>query len=251
MKSPEDVRKALRRHWENKRSLWLAGDGQWSLVFTLGSPAQSAVQLQMESVRNWVRAWQETNIAGQVEWRERQWQDLGRQHLPSRLILKSPEEVAAWVGEDRRWRLAQTRYNGIIERWPRLSTCLRTHFDVLADYSEQDLQRLKNMLAWFDKHPQSGLFPRQLPIVGLDSKWLESRKGLIGELVGALREVDTSALDIFRICGIRPPPSLMRIAILDPALRACIGGLRDVTSPVEELARLNLSPKCTFIVENI
>lgn len=251
LKFPEDVRRTLERQWTRKRAQWLAGNGSWPLVLTLGQPVQSDVLWQMDAVRDWVRAWREVSAAGHVEWHERQWSAVGRQQLPARLILNCPEEVASWAGEDRPWRLARQRYGRLIERWAQLATSLSKHFQVLADYSDQDFERLTNMLAWLHEHPQSGLFPRQLPIGGLDSKWLETRQGLIAELVGALRGMDTSALDFYQCCGLRPPPCLARIAILDQALRAKLGGLRDLTAPVEEFACLDMSPQCVFIVENI
>jgi hypothetical protein len=250
LKYPEDVRRALRRQWARKRSLWLAGNGRWPFVLTLGKPVQSDARLQMDAVRQWAQAWRDISAAGHVEWQERQWFDVGRQQLPARLVLKSPEEVAVWAGEDRPWRLAHERYDRLIRSWPQLSTSLSKHFNVLAGYSEQDFERLTSMLAWLERHPSSGLFPRQLPIVGLDSKWLESRKGLITELVGALCGIGSSS-DFYSCCGLRPPPTLVRIMILDPALRARVGALRDLTAPLEELARLPLLPKCVFIVENI
>lgn len=251
LKSPEDIRKKLQRHWIRNRSLWLAGCGQWPLVLTLGQPVQSAARLQTAAVLEWVRAWRDNSGVGQVEWQERQWLELGRQQLPVRWILKCPEEVALWIGESQRWSLARERFDRLVQRWPRLSTSLGKYLDVLSNYSEQDIERLARMLAWLDEHPQSGLFPRQLPIAGLDSKWLESRKGLIADLVATLRATDPSLLDFYQCCGLRPPPNLMRIAILDPDLRAHVGGLRDLTAPVEEIADLGLSPKCVFLVENI
>src|SRR5262249_21716141 len=143
---------------------------------TLGRPIQSGAIVQMGAVHQWVRAWRDVRAVGEIEWRERQWPVLGRQRLPVRLILKSAEEVAHWAGEDGRSLTARKRRDRLVRRWPRLSGSLLRHFDALADYSEQDFARLMSVLAWLDDHPPSGLFPRQLPIAGLDSKWLESRK---------------------------------------------------------------------------
>jgi hypothetical protein len=43
----------------------------------------------------------------------------------------------------------------------------------------------------------------------------------------------------------------MRLRILDPALRAGVGGLGDITAPVEQIAALPLRPDRVFIVENL
>ncbi|MDR0990500.1 MAG: DUF3322 domain-containing protein [Propionibacteriaceae bacterium] len=38
---------------------------------------------------------------------------------------------------------------------------------------------------WLPKQPDSGLFPRQIPMCEVDSKWLEQHLGLVKQFVGA------------------------------------------------------------------
>src|SRR5690606_25451529 len=107
----------------------------------------------------------------------------GVQRLPDKLTLHGPEDVAIWIGEATRWERAQSRYQALIAHWPVLAQQLPRYFDVLADYSDADFRRLAEMLAWISSNPNSDLYPRQIPVAGADSKWLESRKGLISDLV--------------------------------------------------------------------
>ena len=107
------------------------------------------------------------------------------------------------------------------------------------------------MLDWIANHPQSDLYPRQLPVSGLDSKWLDGRKGLLTDLVAAIQEDSSSDLDFYQRCGLKAPPLLVRMRVLDQALRARVGGVGDITAPVEDLAGLNLPVSHVFIVENL
>ena len=102
-------------------------------------------------------------------------------------VLGCPGEVAQWIGEADRWDRAQQRHRDLIGRWPQLSDRLPRYFAILADYSEADYRRLIDMVAWIEKSPASKLYPRQLPVSGLDSKWLEKRKGLLADLVDAVQ----------------------------------------------------------------
>lgn len=120
---------------------------------------------------------------GTLSWCDRRWKALGVQRLPEKLALRGPEDVAMWIGESARWERAQSRYRALIARWPVLAQQLPRYFDVLADYSDADYQRLTEMLDWIASHPNSNLYPRQLPVSGLDSKWLDGRKGLLTDLV--------------------------------------------------------------------
>ena len=101
---------------------------------------------------------------------ERRWRKLGAQPVPEKLRLADPGAVARWIGETERWDRASRRYRHLLGRWPRLGRRLPRYFAVLADYSEADYRRLLDTLAWIDQHPACGLYPRQLPVSGLDSK---------------------------------------------------------------------------------
>lgn len=251
LRYPDDARRQLFRAWARNRSLWLAGGGKWPFAITLGLPTQVVVRQQLDAVASWIQAWHSHDQPGSVEWQERHWSELGRHKLPVRLILDSPDEIAKWVGEEHRWRVAHGRFQEMVAHWPTLTDTLSRHFDILADYSGEDFERLVNMLSWLEKHPQSNLFPRQLPVPGIDSKWLEARYGLITEFMGAIGRVDTAGRDFFDICGLRPLPILVRLNILDPALRAAVGGLRDLAGTPDDLTRLDLPTRCVFVVENI
>jgi hypothetical protein len=41
---------------------------------------------------------------------------------------------------------------------------------MLADWDGGDIDRLETHLGWLEANPQSNLYPRQLPLAGIDSK---------------------------------------------------------------------------------
>ncbi len=186
-----------------------------------------------------------------MSWCERRWKALGVQRLPEKLALGGPEDVAMWIDASARWERAQSRYRTLTTRWPVLAQQLPRYFDVLADYGDTDFHRLAEMLDWIANHPQSALYPRQLPVSGLDSKWLDGRKGLLTDLVAVIQEDAHSELNFYQRCGLKAPPLLVRMRVLDQALRAKLGGVGDITAPVEDLAGLNLPVSHVIIVENL
>lgn len=164
----------------------------------------------------------------------------------------------------------------MLERWPALlSTGFGPHYEALATYDEADFERLIALLSWFVENPKSGLYVRQLPVPGIDTKWVDlKRRGLVADLVrritapplialpdlspegleqsgyDAAADCDEVSLDFYDICGLRRPPTKLHLLVLCPALRAALGGLRDVVAPIEELAQLNLKPARALISEN-
>lgn len=248
---PEAVQAFLARRFAKQKSHWLAGGGDWPLVVTLGAPSEAEAAGNSDYIRAWIDAWQAWQGTGLLQWRECHWRNLGTQRLPDRLQLDTAEDVARCLGEGMQWQKARDRYARLSARWPLLADVLKRHFKMLAEYSDSDFKRLESFLEWIVLHPMSDLYPRQLPIAEFDSKWLESRQGLVKDLVAALRELDPAAVDFYLCCGLRRAPNLIRMRLLDPTLRERTGGVGDITAPVEEVAALNLPIQCAFIVENI
>ena len=254
MKLPEDVRQFLARRLHSKHREWLIGDpsqSPWPLEIALGIPTEQAALRQVDGVRAWVSAWHSWQGVGTLSWCERRWKALGVQRLPEKLALNGPGDVAMWVGESARWERAQSRQRTLTARWPVLAQQLPRYFDVLADYGDADFRRLAEMLGWIANHPKSDLYPRQLPVSGLDSKWLDGRKGLLTDLVAAIQEDSLSDLNFYQRCGLKAPPLLVRMRVLDQTLRARIGGVGDITAPVDDLAGIHWPASHVFIVENL
>jgi hypothetical protein len=122
-------------------------------------------------------------------------------------------------------------------------------YDPLATYSDVDFDRLLALLTWLDRNRNSGLYHRQIPLAGMDTKWVEARKPLIALLVSAITGVE--GIDFYATCGLLTPPNFVRFRILDPSIRATFFGMSDLTVPVGEFARACLPVKTVFIVENL
>ena len=251
---PNDVLARLTRRFENQHRNWLKGEGEWPLRVALGLPTQEAASLDAESlrqVRSWVGEWEAWPGPGDVQWEERQWKRWGAQRLPAVLELSSATDVAAAAGQKKRWQTATRRFQLLIARWPVLADndALASRFDVLADYAEDDFQRLIGLLAWVQEHPHSNVYLRQLPVPGLDTKWIHPRRSLAAGLARVL--LGEMEADFETLCGLKSPAPRMRVRILCPQLRKCVGGLTDIEAPVEELAALAVAPTYCLVVENL
>ncbi|MDR0442036.1 MAG: DUF2220 family protein [Treponema sp.] len=256
MKFPNDVQELLKRKFKNNHREWLKGLGTWPLEINLDIPTAKKALLQRDEARSWLaswKTWQERKPCspGSLVWTEHRFGALGTQSVPEKFILESPDDVAAWVGETARWARAVNRYKSLIQRWPALIDTLPRHFNVLADYDNSEFINLTETLSWICANPNSNLYIRQIPVAGIDSKWLETRKGIVCELIAAIRGDPSEDHDFFRFCGLRPQPHLIRMRILDPDIRSQFSGLSDIFAPVEEIAGLDITPALTFIVENI
>jgi hypothetical protein len=255
LKLPDDIRDIIKRKYQNNHREWLkmsvSGNSQdlWPLELCLGIPTEREAIQQQEGVRAWISTWKSWRGSGALVWTERHWRSLGVQSVPQKLILNSPADAVSWTGETEAWSHAVEHYKTLVQRWPILTDILPKYYRVLADYEDANFHRITGMLSWILANPNSGLYPRQIPVAGVDSKWLESHKGLVCELVSAIQETDER--DFFKVCGLRPPQMLIRMRILDPEIRSRFNGLGDISALCEEIANLDIKPTHVFIVENL
>jgi hypothetical protein len=160
-------------------------------------------------------------------------------------------DLAAWIGEAGPWARALGRAESIRAGLGLKGLALGRQFDWLASCPEPELKRLLAAVHWLAQHPDSGLYLRQLPIAGMDTKWLAANRVRVTDL---LRQVRGAEGDLQALSGLRREPDLLRLRRLDPGLRRGLGGLSDLTAltaPVAELAGLGLAPARVLLVENL
>jgi len=221
----------------------------WPLEINLDIPTEQDALRQQEGVMAWITAWRSWQGKGALSWTERHWHSLGVQSIPQKLTLNGAENAVSWIGESEAWSRAAARYKTLVQRWPVLVDVLPKYYKNLANYDDANFLRVLEILSWICANLNSRLYPRQIPVVGVDSKWLESHKGLICDLVSTIQ--GTNGRDFFKVCGLKPQPQLIRMRILDPEIRSEIGGLGDICTPLEEAANLGIKPAHVFIVENL
>ena len=248
MKFPDDIRKILMQKFIKCRQGWLK-TSMPAIEINLDIPTEKeAIHLQND-VQTWIAAWRNRHGNGTLVWAERCWRILGTQSVPEKLILNKPEDAASWIGKTDEWSCAVTRYKTLTEKWPALTDILTRHYSFLAGCNETDYSYLVEMLTWINANPNSNLYPRQIPVSGICSKWPEHNKKIVGELAAIINGVNNT--DFFKACGLKSPPQLIRIRILDQQLRNKTGGLCDISIPLEEAAGLVIKPATVFIVENL
>lgn len=270
MKSPESLRKALRARWLRHRHAWLAGGGEWPLSLPIGGDAlkADAVLRHWDAFDAWLKAWRGVahHSFGRIVPRSRfRNSPFGEQELPCSWQFDTPAAVAEELGESARWRRARERFDrltawlpdrdGSVDPASKQSSQWRRavarRFDLLADMDGTEFELLLQVVGWLREHPDSGLYLRQLPVVGIDTKWVERRRRVITAWVWVLRGGRIGSHNFYRVTGLRAPPNRLRLRLLDDALRGRLGGLADVEAPLDEVTRLALPVRQVLIVENL
>jgi hypothetical protein len=251
--------KAARRVEQDQRTWAAVGGDDAVLEILLHPPTQRSAGPNPAAAVEWKRAWQALADANSgsslsVQWVVKQWSNLGTQTLPERVVVVGADAIASFAGVAAAgsWRTLRGRADRIRQLTvgddaPEggVAAAIRTHARGILNLAPTDFDTLMHVVEWVRLHPASGFRIRQLPIHGIDTKWLEGHRSLVESLHTAV----TGRPGL----GLVDSPKTVRIRFLDPLLRP--GGLTDITAPVAELAELFVgdaaTPRVVYVFENL
>ncbi len=255
--SPDDLAAQVERLWQRGRLLSkrFAGESLFPLTLRLKRPSAQDLTNRFDDVRCWIReldaaSRQRRGFGYDIVSEEINHRQLGRNQIPTGIVVATEHDALALIGRQAEAEIFDTLARETVARFPALRTWIaRKPLAIVAHAAEWS--RALAVLDWFVAHPCSGFYLRQLDIAGVDTKFIETRRGLLAELLDQLlppTSSDQVAPSFEHRFGLRGRPALVRLRVLDSSLK--IGGLSDVTCPVEQLALLDLPVARIFITEN-
>ncbi|MBW9092516.1 hypothetical protein JNB62_02330 [Microbacterium jejuense] len=244
------ARETARARLTTKRAAWAtAVHPEPVLTIPLKPPSEREMLADQRTAERWAQDWAAVTGAA-VDWETRSWHSIGRQRIPVRLVLASPDEVASFVGGDelRQWRSLRRRVARLrtviaddVTRSDEVAAAMRRSAEQLLRYTDDEFEDVLHGTRWLIDNPVRGLRPRQLPIRGVDTKWFSAHRGILSALHRAATGQDG--------LGIVDSDPLVRLRVLDDAL--AVGGIAELAAPASALARLRCTPRAVMVFENL
>jgi hypothetical protein len=257
--TPADLRDQVLKVW-NKGLILAAritGAPLFPLALRLRRPDSRAYGENFGAVRNWIRALEvgaraRRGFGYDIEWIDINHRQLGRNRVPDRIAVPTEADALKLIGMERTAARFEQLCRSTERSFPILVKWLARKPFVALD-QDRDWSAILAVLAWFRDHPNSNLYLRQLDIEGVDTKFIESRKPLLGELLAAgverTADLQSGVSQTFeQRYGLKSKPPLIRFRALDKSL--AIGGLLDVATPVAQFGSLATPARRVFITEN-
>ena len=258
--SVADIRAALDKRWTRGEILAsrITGEPLFPLRIPLRGPGTRDISYEFGAVLDWTRALEagSREVLGhgyELEYATRRNRVQGDNPLPVAAVVPSEADALRLLRRGREAQRFQRCADAALARFPALADWFARRPLRALDHAD-DWDRILDVLAWFQAHPRPCVYLRQLEIPGVDSKFIEQRRGLLAELLDSVLPpdaIDTSATGVRGFharYGLLTEPPLIRFRILDPALR--IHGLADLSVPPAAFARLELALERVFITEN-
>jgi hypothetical protein len=258
--APEDIRKRIRREWDNGRILVaiLGGEAVFPLRIPLRRPDSKALAEHFEAARLWISALsavdKERGGSGcRLEWQEFAHRQLGRNRIPVAAIVESEKDGLALI-----------RKQSDADNFRELAATVAAAFSALTPWMQryplkaleqaENWPRLLAVLDWVVRHPGANVYLRQIDVPGVDTKFIEQHRGLLGDLLDMVLPPDridgrySGAKNFEQRYGFKRKPMQVRIRFLDRNLS--LHGLSDLAVTGEEFAQMALPIERVFVTEN-
>lgn len=256
--TPTELRAQVQRLWDRGDLLRATVSDAlcWPLRLSLKSPGTADLSERFEAARAWVRTLADMPHV-RLEWRERNHRVQGTQRLPVAVWLDTVQHALSLIGKHAQARRFAALWQQTAVAQPALLAWLSRRPLQALELAEC-WERLLAVVAWLLAHPRPGIYLRQIDVPGVDSKFIESRRGVLSELLDLVLPpdfVDSAANGVGQFArrfGFLDKPVRIRFRLLDPALPSLPGckGLPDLTVDAASFADLMLPVERVFITEN-
>lgn len=254
---PKCIREELSQKWDKGhilRSLLTQND-LFPLRIPLKRPKNAEVNKNFAEISRWIKilkdnSKQTVGFGYELTEKEMVHRQSGRNHIPTHAVIPTVQD-ALWLLKkkheaDKFMKLAQI----ITTEWPVLNEWIDKYPHKVLSTGD-DWSGIVAVLKWFFNNPRCGLYLRQLNISGIDTKFIEKRKGILAELLNMIMPegaIAQNASSFELRYGLRVKPVQIRLRLLDH--EQFIQGISDMIIPVEQLVEFKPAVTRVFITEN-
>lgn len=254
-----DLRAQIQKLWDSGHLL-AAGIQADAILFPrrlrLIGPTSAELAGRFDEVRQWMAALRDGTTRLRIEQREFRHRVLGNNAVPDEVWVDTLDDALALIGRQKEAKRFAAVVQWTNEREPLLLPWLaRRALQALA--MADDWPRLLAVVAWLRTHPKPGIYLRQVDLPGVDSKFIESWRGVLSELLDLTlpaEAINPDAVGVSQFCrryGFQDKPLRIRCRLLDTQLMLLpTRADQDIGMTREAFRDLALPVNKVFITEN-
>lgn len=192
-KLPEQIYQGLwEKEWLNRQNLkkHLLGERSFPIKISLKAPATDELALlHLDDFRQFVDAWRTTPFADQVIWSNKKKHSL-RQNMPTHFVIENFEQLRQVLGKkaEKEYQQWTMKINQLTQIHADLLPVLIRNLNILAQWTEHDIAKIKVLLLQLQPNIAENLFIRELVIEGIDTKFIEQQQRILTDLLDVIHQ---------------------------------------------------------------
>jgi len=253
----------LQKQWQNQvyYKQWLSGDWTFPLQISLKRPTDkqllhdfAALSASQQTFERELRHYAGVSLLKQ----QVSYATMGRQNVPVAMAFESPEALARFCGKWQEWQQFIADAKRLKAGLPQVRIGQQVSIKQVLNHAGE-WEKLVAIAHFFRLNPVPDCYLRELPIAGVDSKFIEHRKQIVKTLLDVILPTEAingqytqlSEHGFEKRFGLRFDEPQIRFRLLDPQLYYEFGGLQDISLPISHFSQLSLMVDRVFITENL
>ncbi len=234
---------------------YLQGDTKlFPLYIRFKRPSERVIRSDFELIRKAIKASESAGLP--LEYQTFRFAALGQQRLPVGVVFETRETYLKILGLEERFDAFVAESKAVLEAFPSLHFLLIKKPKLIENHSDA-WGRLVAVCRYLIAHPNPHIYLRELPIEGVDTKFIASHKKVLDLLLTHLLPAKSYDATIATLSnggfeakyGFLTPEPMIRFRLLDPA--DAIAGQMDLSLPKSAFDRLTTQVERIFVVENL
>jgi hypothetical protein len=255
---PSDIKELiLKREWQNFTGLKarLLNDKPFPIRVGLKPPTGQIAVGDMEHFQKFIGQWRSFAAQHLIEWETRNYRMLSEQTLPRFFVLKNVKELIEFVGDGalKRSQIWETNMSPLLKVYPETYSALVKNLNTIEAMHRADASLLPDLIKQLIPDMGTEKYLRALPLVGVDTKFLETYGFLITDILDKIHNNAVSnAGGLLKWLGcIAKPTAWLTIRPLCEDTKARIGGFPVLQLSGDVLKQHALPARNILVVENM
>ncbi len=255
---PSDVRAlVLKREWDNEAGLKarLLNRKPFPIRIGLKPPAGRSAIADMGHYQQFIGEWRSYSPQKNIQWESRRYKVLSEQVVPKFFILENIKELIELVGlealhRSEKWMKNMSPLLSVNES---LYPVLVKHLKIFESIPPSDAELLSSLVTQLSAQMGAGLYLRALPLVGVDTKFLENYRVLVSDILDVLHDGEiTASGGLTRWLGcLENPGGWFTVRPLCERVKSDMGGFPVMQLHNDVLREHALPANNILVVENI
>lgn len=256
--TPGELRERVARLWRRGvlPAALVSNEALFPQRFALKTPTSAELSERFDAARAWIASLQKLPHC-RLELRTVKHRVLGSNTLPQAVWIDSADDALALIGKRADAKRLQTVAAALRERQPALLPWLARKPLRALDHGD-DWPQLLALIDWLQMRPRPNIYLREIDAAGVDSKFIETRRALLAELLDLVLPADTLDLDagrgvggFHRRYGFRDKPQRVRLRLLDAGVAPWATPLGDdISIDAARFATLAPEVRRVLVTEN-
>jgi hypothetical protein len=254
---PADLRAQMQKSWDKGELLaqLIDQENRFPKRLILKGPTSSEIAERFEAVRSWAKDLRAVPYC-RIELKTFSHRIFGTNSLPGEAWVDSLDNALAMLGK----RTEAGRFGMVIDETRRRQPLLLSWLDkrpLKALKLAEQWSLLMDIVVWLQANPRPDIYLRQVDIPGVHSKFIETHRAVLSELLDiclSQESIEPKANGISQFTaryGFRDKPTRIRFRVLDSSKTLLPGaGLPDITLDSHSFAKIPGFVRRVFITEN-